>query len=72
MNEREPEALFHIDWLSKSSVIGAKEAGVELLRLYEMNRELIAALEFCAGTSYITDAHEIAEAAIAKAEGDKK
>ena len=31
--------------------------------------DLLAALEFCAGTSYITDAREVAQAAIAKATG---
>lgn len=36
---KQPEALFHIDWLSKSSVIGAKQAGAELRRLHEVNKE---------------------------------
>lgn len=39
----------------------------ELRRLDVLNAELIEALEFCSGTSYITDAHEIAEEALAKA-----
>jgi len=47
-------------------------SSAELRRLHEVNQELLAALEFCAGTSYITDAREVAQAAIAKAEGEAK
>lgn len=43
----------------------------ELRRLHAVNQDLLEALQFCAGTSYITDAHEIAEAAIAEATGEK-
>jgi hypothetical protein len=43
------------------------DAAAELRRLHAVNQMLLEALEFCAGTSYITDAHEIAEKAIAKA-----
>lgn len=47
-----------------------KPAAAELRRLHEVNQELVEALEFCAGTSYITDAHCIAEIALAKARGN--
>jgi len=42
-------------------------AAAELRRLHELNTHLLEALEFCAGTSYITDAHEVASTVIAKA-----
>jgi len=41
----------------------------ELRRLHEVNADLIDALQFCSGTSYITDAHRVAEETLAKAEG---
>lgn len=40
------------------------QAAAELRRLDTLVSELIQALEFCAGTSYITDAHQIAEDAL--------
>ena len=36
----------------------------------DLNEALVEALEFCAGTSYITDVHEVAKEAIAKATGE--
>lgn len=45
------------------------KAAAELRRLHEVNADLIDALQFCSGTSYITDAHRVAEEALAKAEG---
>lgn len=48
-----------------------KMAGDRLRRiekLEKVNQELLEALEFCAGTSYVTDANEVASDAIAKAE----
>lgn len=36
----------------------------------DLNEALVEALEFCAGTSYITDAHDVANAALLKATGD--
>jgi hypothetical protein len=42
----QPIALFHIEWLSRSSVIGAKEAATELRRLHEVNAELLEALKY--------------------------
>jgi hypothetical protein len=42
----QPIALFHIEWLSRSSVIGAKEAAAELRRLHEVNQELVEALKY--------------------------
>ena len=44
-------------------------AAAELRRLHEVNADLIDALQFCSGTSYISDAHEVAEEALAKSEG---
>jgi formyltetrahydrofolate synthetase len=72
---KQPEALRLADTLlayelSEEYVDVTKESAYELRRLYEVNRELVEALEFCAGTSYITDAHEVAEEAIAKAKGE--
>lgn len=73
----QPEALHLADALEELdqsfSVSGmCGEAAAELRRLHEINQELLTALEFCAGTSYITDAREVAQAAIAKAEGEAK
>ena len=70
----QPEALRLADALQTGShhrpVLDRSSA--ELRRLHEINQELLTALEFCAGTSYITDAREMAQAAIAKAEGEAK
>lgn len=44
-----------------------EKAAAELRRLHEVNVMLIDALRFCSGTSYITDAHKIAEEALAEA-----
>ena len=44
-----------------------QDAADELRRLHEVNLILVTALEFCAGTSYITDANEVAEKALAEA-----
>lgn len=44
-----------------------ERAAAELRRLHAVNQDLLEALQFCAGTSYITDAHEVAEDAIAEA-----
>ena len=46
-----------------------QDAAAELRRLHEVNADLIDALQFCSGTSYISDAHEVAEEALAKVEG---
>jgi len=68
----QPEALRLADKLAYESVTvyDLYQAAEELRRLHEVNRELVEALEFCAGTSYITDAHCIAEIALAKARGN--
>ena len=71
---KQPEALRLADALERGTYLLYLErdnTAAELRRLHEVNQELIAALEFCAGTSYVTDAHEIAEAAIVKAKGDE-
>jgi len=39
-------------------------------KLQGVNGELLAALEYCAGSSYITDVHEVATEALAKAKGE--
>lgn len=44
-----------------------EKAAAELRKLDTLNAELVEALEFCVGTSYITDAHDIAESALTKA-----
>lgn len=41
----------------------------ELASLRAENEMLVEALEFCAGTSYITAAHEVAKAALNKVKG---
>ena len=40
--------------------------------LMDERNDLLEALRFCAGTSYIDDAHRVAQAAIAKATGESK
>ena len=45
----------------------ADELERERRRLTALKDELLEALEFCAGTSYIDDAHRVANQAIAKA-----
>jgi hypothetical protein len=75
MTDKQPEALRLADALeeldAQFSFRGlCGEAAAELRRLHEVNAELVEALEFCAGTSYITDAHDVAKAAIAKATGE--
>ena len=69
----QPEALRLADNLGKQWTLLSDQvkAAAELRRLHAVNQDLLEALQFCAGTSYITDAHEIAEDAIAKATGDK-
>ncbi len=44
----------------------------KLQALEDINAELVVALEFCAGASYITDAHDVAKAALAKATGEQQ
>jgi hypothetical protein len=44
----------------------------ELRRLHEVNQELLEALEWCAGTSYIDTANQVAVEAIKKATGESK
>ena len=47
------------------------QSAAELRRLHEVNQELVEALKFCAGSSYITDVHEVAEATLAKSKGEE-
>lgn len=54
-------------WEGKCGEEERDEAAAELRRLDALNAELVEALEFCVGTSYITDAHDIAESALTKA-----
>jgi len=76
MTDKQPEALRladeadHRDFGLDPEPTWIKNAAAELRRLHEVNAELVEALEFCAGTSYITDAHDVAKAAIAKATGE--
>jgi len=71
MTDKQPEALLYADILANKipSIECLEKAAAELRRLHEVNVMLIDALRFCSGTSYITDAHEIAEEALAEAEG---
>ena len=46
-----------------------REHTAEIRRLHELNADLIDALQFCSGTSYISDAHRVAEETLAKVEG---
>ena len=71
MIDKQPEALLYADILANKipSIECLEKAAAELRRLHEVNVMLIDALRFCSGTSYITDAHEVAEEALAKAEG---
>ena len=66
----QPEALRLAKWLETSNNPHDRRGAIELRRLHEVNQELVEALEFCAGTSYIADAHCIAEIALAKARGN--
>ena len=68
MDKQEPAALLYADILANKipSIECLEKAAAELRRLHEVNADLIDALQFCAGTSYISDAHEIAEEALAK------
>lgn len=74
MTDKQPEALRLADLLERDPsewgglTLGWK-AAAELRRLHEVNADLIDALQFCSGTSYITDAHRVAEETLAKAEG---
>lgn len=74
MTDKQPEALRIADLLERDPsewgglTLGWK-AAAELRRLHEVNADLIDALQFCSGTSYITDAHRVAEETLAKAEG---
>ncbi len=79
MTDKQPEALRLADALDPKDegsktvlTIYLADAAAELRRLHEVNAELVEALEFCAGTSYITDAHDVAKAAIAKATGEQQ
>ncbi len=79
MTDKQPEALRLADALDPKDegsktvlTIYLADAAAELRRLHEVNAELLEALEFCAGTSYITDAHDVAKAAIAKATGEQQ
>ena len=83
-----PLALFLADALESSGTTGVQmvDAAYELRRLHAANidcmnhfnalmderNDLLEALRFCAGTSYIDDAHRVAQAAIAKATGESK
>lgn len=71
MTDKQSEAQRLADILEFKipSIECLEKAAAELRRLHEVNSDLIDALQFCAGTSYITDAHEVAEEALAKAEG---
>lgn len=75
MTDKQPEALWLADELDKDWSGSTrwqdvqKQAAAELRRLHEVNADLIDALQFCSGTSYITDAHRVAEETLAKAEG---
>jgi len=74
MIDKQPETLRLADLLERDPsdwgglTLGWK-AAAELRRLHEVNADLIDALQFCSGTSYITDAHRVAEEALAKVEG---
>lgn len=71
MTDKQPEALRLANILEFKipSIECLEKAAAELRRLHKVNADLIDALQFCAGTSYISDAHEIAEKTFAKAEG---
>lgn len=71
MTDKQPEALMLADILEFKipSIECLEKAAAELRRLHEANADLIDALQFCSGTSYITDAHRVAEEALAKVEG---
>lgn len=71
MTDKQPEALTLADILEFKipSIECLEKAAAELRRLHEVNADLIDALQFCSGTSYITDAHRVAEETLAKAEG---
>ena len=71
MTDKQPEALRLADILEFKvpSIECLEKAAAELRRLHEVNADLIDALQFCSGTSYISDAHEVAEEALAKSEG---
>lgn len=71
MTDKQPEALKLADILEFKipSIECLEKAAAELRRLHEVNADLIDALQFCSGTSYISDAHEVAEEALAKVEG---
>ena len=75
MIDKQPETLRLADELDTANVDElifsdiVERSTAELRRLHEVNADLIDALQFCSGTSYISDAHEIAEEALAKAEG---
>ena len=72
MIDKQPEALRLADELDAANVDELIFADIverttaELRRLHEVNADLIDALQFCSGTSYITDAHRVAEEALAK------
>ena len=73
MTDKQPEALRLAYVLEQGHDLrDEEEAAAELRRLHEVNAELLEALEFCAGTSYITDAHDVAKAAITKATGEQQ
>jgi len=75
MTDKQPEALRLAACLEEPdycTILQMRQAAAELRRLHEVNAELVEALEFCAGTSYITDAHDVAKAAIAKATGEQQ
>lgn len=50
---------------------GGEFSPAELLAVAAAFTELVDALEFCAGTSYITDARDVANAALAKVNGSR-
>ncbi len=73
MTDKQPLALWLADFYGDMPTCEEDiKAAAELRRLHEVNAELVEALEFCAGTSYITDAHDVAKAAIAKATGEQQ
>jgi hypothetical protein len=72
MTDKQPEALRLAEHLEDQGYYLDHDAAAELRRLHEVNAELLEALEFCAGTSYITDAHDVAKAAITKATGEQQ
>lgn len=44
MSEKQPEALFHAEWLDRTSIPDAWRAASEIRRLHDVNTDLLDAL----------------------------